>query len=115
MNVRGGCGDEVEGSSAWLSATANHGCRESAPFARDRVVDGEGIECCLDHPETLRATCALIVVSGDEDAEVEFGERGGADCPFDVARTFCADENGGIEEGAQLLGVDVGDFPGKTR
>ena len=53
MHVRGGCDDEVERSSARLTAAADDGRREPSPFARDCGVDGQRVERRLDYAEPL--------------------------------------------------------------
>lgn len=85
VHVRGSCNHEVESSSPWLSAAAYHGCGEPSPLACDRRVDGKRIEGCLDDSEPLRATGALVPLGGNENAEVELGERGCADRTLEVA------------------------------
>lgn len=112
MHVRGCCDHEVESSSARLPAAADEGCREPPPFACDCSIDRKRVEGRLNDAEPLGPACSLVFRAGDEDAEVQLGERGGADRAFELTRTLRADEDRGIEEDAHLLGEDIGDLAG---
>jgi hypothetical protein len=76
----GGCGDgEIERAPAVLSSPPAHcGC-QSSPFARDGGVDRQWLEGGLDDSEAQAAASAFVFVGGDQDAEVQLGQAGGAD------------------------------------
>ena len=79
VHVGGGGDGEIERAPARLSSTrADCGC-ESSPFARDRGVDRQRLEGGLDDAKAQAAASALVVVDGDQDAEVQLGQAGGAD------------------------------------
>jgi hypothetical protein len=112
----GGSGDpEIERPPPGLTPTADDGCCKPSPLARDRRIDGEGIERRFDHTEPLRSPGALVLRAGDEHAEVQFGERCRADRTFELTRAFCADEDGGVEEGSHLFGEEIRDLGRKRR
>lgn len=115
MDVRRGSGHEIERSPSRLPAAAYDGCCKSPPLTRDRRIHGQWVECGFDDTEPLRPASSLVLRVGDEDAEVQLGERCGADRAFELPRTFCGDQDGGIEEDAHLVGEDVGDLAGKPR
>ncbi len=74
MDVRGSGDHEIDRAPPRLSPAADNGSCKTSPFARDRRVDGQGIECGLDHTEPLRSTGSLVFRVGNEDAEVQLGE-----------------------------------------
>lgn len=74
MDVRGGSEDEIESPAARLATARDHGRRETSPFTSDLSVDGQWIECCLDHREPLRATRSLVIRVSGEDTEMELCE-----------------------------------------
>jgi hypothetical protein len=113
VNVRGSGDHEIERTPPGLSPAADKGCCKPSPFARDRSVDGQRIERGLDHTEPLQPPGPLVLRAGDEDAEVQFGERCGADRAFELTWAFCADEDGGIEENSHLFGEEIRDLGGK--
>ena len=115
MDVRGRGDHEVERPPPWLSPAVDNGCSQSSPFACDGCVDGEGIERCLDNTEPLGPPGPLVLRVGDEDAEMQLGKRRGADRAFELARAFCADEHGGVEEGSHLFGEEIRNLGGKRR
>lgn len=115
MHVRGGCDHEIERSSPWLPAAAHDGRCESSPLARNRGVDGKGIEGCLHDSQPLCTTGSLVLLRGDENAEVQLSERRGADRSLEVGGPFRADQDGRVQEGAHLLDEDVDDLTGKAR
>lgn len=87
MHVRGGGDDEIERSSARLTAATDDGCREPTPFSRDGGFEGERVEGGLDDAEPLRAASSLVLPTGDQDTEVQLGEGRGADRAFEFAGT----------------------------
>jgi hypothetical protein len=113
MDVRGRSDHEVECSPPGLSPAADNSRCQPSPFACDRRVDGQGIERRLDDTEPLGPAGSLVLRTGDEDAEMQFGKRCGADRAFELTRAFCADEYGGIEQGSHLFGEEICDLGGK--
>ena len=79
VDVGGGGDREIERAPAGLAAACADGGGESSPFARDRGIDRQRLEGRLDHAEAQGAAGALVGVGGDEDAEVQLGQAGGAD------------------------------------
>ncbi len=82
-----GCGGDrqIDRPSAGLAPAFGDRGGESAPFAGDGSVDGEGIEGCFYNAESLRSASALVGVGCDECPEVKLGERRGADRAFELA------------------------------
>lgn len=74
MDVRSRGDHEVECPPPRLSPAADDGCCQRSPFARDRRIDGQGIEGCLDDTEPLGPPGSLVFRVGGEDTEVQFGE-----------------------------------------
>src|SRR5207253_919147 len=82
----GGRGDgQVDCSPARPAATGLDGGGEPSPFAGDRRVDRQRLECGLDHAEPECSARALVLVAGDQDTEVQLGEAGGADRTLELA------------------------------
>lgn len=113
MDIRGRGDREVDCSPPRLPPSADNRRCQPSPFACDRRVNGQGIERRLDDAEPLGPAGSLVLRAGDEDAEMQFGERCGADRPFELTRAFSADEHGGIEEGSHLSGEEISDLARK--
>ncbi|HVC88805.1 MAG TPA: hypothetical protein VNC40_15455 [Gaiellaceae bacterium] len=97
------CGDDkIDRSAARFAAPADQGCREPAPFARDRRIDRERIEGRLDDSEPLRPARSFVVRTGDQHPEMQLGERRGADRSLQLPGTFGPDQDGGVEKDTHL-------------
>lgn len=72
MDVGGGSDRKIDRSAAWLSPALGDRRREATPFACHSSIDGERVECCLDHTESLRSQRSLVGVSGNEHPKVKF-------------------------------------------
>lgn len=114
MHVCGRPNQEVERSPAWLPAATDDGCREPSPFARDGSTDRQRVEGRLDDAEPSRAARSLVFLAGNENAEVQRGDRGGADPAFEIAWALGADEDRGVEGDAHLFDEGVGDLAGEA-
>jgi len=75
VHIRGGRDHEVESSSPWLSAAADHGRGKPSPLARDRRIHRKRIEGCLDDSKSLRSSGPFVLLFGNENAEVKLRER----------------------------------------
>ena len=79
VNVGRGRNREVDRSPAGLSAAFADGGGKSTPFPSDGGVDGERVDGCLDHAESLRSSRAFVGIRDYQRPEVELPERGDAD------------------------------------
>jgi hypothetical protein len=75
--------------------------RRAAPLAGDRRVDGQRLERGLDHAESQRSAGPLVV-AGDQDAEVQFGQARGADGALERAGVVDADQHRRVEQRTHL-------------
>ena len=63
---------------------------------------GSGSKVDSIDAEAQRAAGALVVVAGDQDAEVQLGEAGGADRALELAGVVGADQHRRVEQRAHL-------------
>ena len=95
----GGCRDhEIHSASARLRPAGGDCCRQASPLARDGGVERERPKRRLNDAETLGAPSALVLVSCDEDAEMQLGQRCRADRAFDIVRSVLGDQHGRVEQ-----------------
>ncbi len=84
MSVGSGGNQDVYDSRSWLGRRGHYSRRELAVAGGDVVVDGQCVERALECRESPKTLGADGSVSGDQHAEVQLGERGGADRKFSL-------------------------------
>ena len=65
---------KVDGSPPWLSAAFGDSGGEATPFACHASIDGQRVECCLDHAESLRPERALVRVRRNEHPKMKLSK-----------------------------------------
>ena len=96
---------EIGGACPGVGATSCDRGLKSSPLARDPIIDRQGIgKARLDQAEARGPLRARLLLVRDEEAEVQLGDRYGADRGLDPRRRLPFDQDGGVEQEAQLLG-----------
>jgi len=84
MGVRCSSDQEVHHARSRLATRRRDRCCKLAVAGRDFLVDGKRVESALEVRQSTQAFGTDCSVGGDEDAEVQFGERGGTDRQLSV-------------------------------
>jgi hypothetical protein len=73
-----------------LSTALGHRCMQPSALPSHRCVEGQGVEAILDDAEAPNSQRARSVIGGDQDTEVQLGQRDDADCGLLVWSLFAA-------------------------
>ncbi len=98
---------QIDCASARLTTSCLDGRGETAPLAGDLGSQRKRIERRFDRRESLYASRAFVLISRDEDAEVELGQGCNAYRGLDVERWLIADEYRRIEQRPHGLGERI--------
>ena len=95
------------GATARLSTPSLH-CGGQTPHSRaTSAVMGSRLETQPRWRQSLGSQCALVVVGGDKDTEVQLGYRGRTDGRLDLSWCLSADKDRSVQQCTHALGERV--------